>query len=243
MIEIWMILRWWLVIVGIGIVATPISWYLFGGEGGFGRIPTLGYAFAKPLGLLIVSYLFWILGSIGFLNNSVGGILVAISLTGLIAYRLQRLRQQSLRATIREHWRYMLIIELLFLVALLFMAWWRAQNPQISNTEKPMEFAFLNAIHRSPSFPPLDPWLSEFAISYYYFGYIIVSVIARLAVVPQAIAFNLGTAWLFAGTVTGAFAVIYNLIRLLGTATPSAENLPTTENLSSKLNRVPSCSP
>jgi YYY domain-containing protein len=90
--------------------------------------------------------------------------------------------------------------------------WVRAQNPSIAATEKPMEFAFLNSIGNSPAFPPLDPWLSGYAISYYYFGYVMTSVIARLAFVAEPIAFNLGIAWLVAGTGTAAFGLVYNLV-------------------------------
>jgi hypothetical protein len=43
-----------------------------------------------------------------------------------------------------------------------------------------MEFAFLNAILRSDAFPPHDPWLSGFGISYYYFGYVMMAVMTYL---------------------------------------------------------------
>jgi YYY domain-containing protein len=79
-------------------------------------------------------------------------------------------------------------------------------------TEKPMEFAFLNAILRSETFPPHDPWLSGFGISYYYFGYLMMAMLTRLSGVPSAIAFNLGITLLFALTVTGSYALVYNLI-------------------------------
>ena len=36
----------------------------------FGRLPDRGYAFTKMFGLLIVSYLFWITGSLGFIGNN-----------------------------------------------------------------------------------------------------------------------------------------------------------------------------
>jgi uncharacterized membrane protein len=58
----------------------------------------------------------------------------------------------------------------------------------------------------------LDPWLSGFGISYYYFGYLMTSVLARLAAVPSEIAFNLAIAWLTAATALGAFGLAYNLI-------------------------------
>ena len=61
-----------------------------------------------------------------------------------------------------------------------------------AGTEKPMELAFINAIMRSPTFPPSDPWLSGYAISYYYFGYVLVALLAKLTALPGAVAFNLG---------------------------------------------------
>ncbi|HOU41670.1 MAG TPA: DUF2298 domain-containing protein, partial [Promineifilum sp.] len=71
---------------------------------------------------------------------------------------------------------------------------------------------FLNGVTLSPTFPPLDPWLSGYGISYYYFGYVMTSLLARLAVVPTAVAFNLAIAWLVAGAAVGAFGVVYNLV-------------------------------
>ena len=51
----------------------------------------------------------------------------------------------------------------------------RAYNPDIAGTEKPMEFAFINGVLRSRFFPPQDPWLSGYGISYYYFGYVMLA--------------------------------------------------------------------
>ncbi len=213
-VDIFATLRWWLAIFVLGAAATPLTWYFFGRLTTNRKLPSLGYPFAKLVGLLLVSYFFWLLGSLGFLQNSVGGILFALLLTIALSTWAQAKRDQSIKGTLRENWQLFLFTELLFAACLFFWAYVRAQNPSIVNTEKPMEFAFLNAIGRSPSFPPLDPWLSGFAISYYYFGYVMVSVLARLAMVREAMAFNLGMAWLFAGTITGAFGVIYDLILL-----------------------------
>ena len=120
--------------------------------------------------------------------------------------------QQSLGSWLRENRWQIILTEIVFAVIFVTWIWVRAQNPAIAATEKPMEFAFLNSIGRSPSFPPLDPWLSGFAISYYYFGYVMTSVIARLAMVSEPLAFNLGIAWLIAGSATGAFGLVYNLL-------------------------------
>ena len=156
------------------------------------------------------------LGSLGFLNNSIGGILFALLFMSGLAVWSQRHRKQTVIETLVKHRRHILVTELLFLIALCFWAWVRAQNPQIAYTEKPMEFAFLNAVGRTSTFPPLDPWLSGFAISYYYFGYVMMSLLTRLSAVPAAVGFNLGTAWLFAATMTGAFGLIHDLVILAG---------------------------
>ena len=70
-----------------------------------------------------------------------------------------------------------------------------------------MELLFLNGVLRSEQFPPIDPWLSGFSISYYYFGYLIAGMLAQLAGVPAEFAFNLMLPTLFALTATGAFAI------------------------------------
>jgi YYY domain-containing protein len=204
--------RWWAALMLIGAAATPFAYYVLG------RLPDRGYAFVKLIGLLIVSYIFWLLGSLGFLNNNLGGILLAlVILVGLSAWSFYRQRSdeqdnQSVISWIKEHWRYVLVAELVFAVIFILWTWVRAQNPAITGTEKPMEFAFLNSIGRSPDFPPSDPWLSGFAISYYYFGYVMTSLVTRLAAVPEAVGFNLGLAWLVAATALGAFGLVYNLI-------------------------------
>ena len=156
--------------------------------------------------------LFWVLGSLGFLQNNLGGILAAVAIMGGLSLLAYRQIGGELRAWIWGQWTQILITELIFAILFGLWVWVRAQNPAISGTEKPMEFAFLNAVGRSGTFPPVDPWLSGFAISYYYFGYVMTSVLARLAAVSEPVAFNLGIAWLMAGTGVGAFGLVYNLI-------------------------------
>ncbi len=200
------ILKWWLVITLLGVAATPLAYRLLG------RLPDRGYAFNKMLGLLIVSYAFWLLGSLGILRNNLGGILAALVILLLLSIWAARDHRQQMFDWLRENRRYILLVELLFLLVFVLWSWVRAQNPAITATEKPMELAFLNSAGRSPIMPPLDPWLSDFAISYYYFGYLMTSILTRLAAVPEAVGFNLAIAWLAAGTAVGAFGLVYNLI-------------------------------
>ncbi len=204
--DIFAALRWWGVLFLLGTAVTPLAFYLFK------QLPDRGYAFVKMLSLLLVSYLFWFLGSLGFLQNNLGGILAAFAIVVGLSYWAYRRIGAELRAWIWGQWGHILLTELIFALLFGLWVWVRAQNPAIAATEKPMEFAFLNAVGRSATFPPVDPWLSGFAISYYYFGYVMTSVLARLAAVSEPVAFNLGIAWLMAGTGVGAFGLVYNLV-------------------------------
>jgi uncharacterized membrane protein len=115
-------------------------------------------------------------------------------------------------------WRHVLAVELLF--ALAFAGWCvaRSHMPRIEHAggEKWMEIAFLNSVLRSPQFPPQDPWLAGFGISYYYFGYLIVGLLIRMTAVPASIGFNLGLASLFALVCTGSYGIVYSLLARLG---------------------------
>jgi YYY domain-containing protein len=204
------VLAWWLIVTLMGWTAFPIAMRLFN------RLPGRGYALSKALGLLLVSYVFWLLCSFKLLANNVGGILIAwvIVLSLSLAFYLRREGNlNALREFVRARWRYILAAEVIFLVGLVGWAVFRSFDPDLVGTEKPMEFAFLNAILRSDTFPPHDPWLSGYAISYYYYGYVIVAMLTKLAATAPAVAFNVGIALLFALTLTGSFGVVYELIR------------------------------
>ena len=198
--------RWWLTLFVLGLLAIPLCHLLFG------RLADKGYAFSKMLALLITGYAFWLLGSLGFLGNNLGGVIVTVLLLIGLSYWAHRRQVLSLSQWFRANWQQIYITELLFMALFFAWVWVRSQNPSIAATEKPMEFAFLNAIGRSAQFPPHDPWLSGFSISYYYFGYVMTALVAKLAAVDEPIAFNLAVAWLVAGTGTGAFGLLYNML-------------------------------
>jgi len=227
MTEALLALRWYLVVQIFGLAALPLCLRLLR------HLPDRGYGVSKPLGLLLAGWAFWLLTTFGWTRNTVGGILVALALLAAAGLLLPSSTYSSsthsssthpsstapsLADWLRTRWRVVLVTELLF--TLTFAAWClvRAHMPRIETAggEKWMEIAFLRAILRSDTFPPHDPWLSGFIISYYYFGYVVVAMLTRLAAVPPPIAFNLGIATLFALTCTGAFSVVHNLIAAQG---------------------------
>jgi uncharacterized membrane protein len=203
-------IKWYLVVLLAGLLALPLAFRFFK------HLPDRGYAFTKPLGLLTIGYAFWLLGSFGFLRNDVASILLAAALiAGLGLFRLKRPGLVELRDWLRSQLPTIILIEVVFLVAFAALAWFRAYNPDVVATEKPMEFMFINSIMRSPAFPPNDAWLSGHAISYYYFGYVMIASLARLTGTTTAFAFNLGLALLFALAAVGSLGVVLNLVALV----------------------------
>jgi YYY domain-containing protein len=208
MTSIFSFLLWYITITLLGWITFPIA-YRF--------LPALadrGYTLARVLGLLLWGFFFWLLASIGVLQNDVGGVTLALLLlVGVSLWAGSRDRFQEVWTWVKDHKKLILISEILFLACFILWAFVRSANPEISATEKPMELAFINAILRSPAFPPNDPWLSGYSISYYYFGYVIVTLLIRITGVDSGIAFNLAIALWFALTALGAYGLIFNLLK------------------------------
>ncbi len=200
-------LLWYLTITMLGWLAFPVAHRFFPG------LPDRGYNLARALGLLLWAYLFWLLATFGFLQNDAGGLLFALALVvGITFWSAWRDRFKPVWAWIREHWRLVLTSELVFLGAFILWAVVRAMSPEIFGTEKPMEMAFINAIIHSSAFPPHDPWLSGYAISYYYFGYVMAAMLIEITGISSGVGFNLAIALWFALTTSGCFCIIFNLL-------------------------------
>jgi YYY domain-containing protein len=208
MISIVSFFLWYVTITLLGWLAFPIAYRLLP------ALPDRGYTLARALGLLAWGFIFWLLASLGVLQNSVSGVTLALCLVaGLTAWAVWGKRFPELREWVQSHKKLIVVSEVVFLAAFAILAFIRAANPDISGTEKPMELAFINSILRSPAFPPNDPWLSGYAISYYYFGYVIVTLLIRVTGVDSGIAFNLAVALWFALTALGAYGILFNLLR------------------------------
>lgn len=201
-------LSWYLLISVSGWLFFPIT-YRF--------LPALsdrGYASTRALGLLLWGYLVWILASLGIIHFSSGGILLSLALLiGLNFWLLRSTGITPLKEWLTSNKKYILTVEILFLVS--FMGWTlvRAANPEVLGTEKPMELAFINSILNSTTFPPHDPWLSGYGISYYYFGYVLVSLLAKILHTSGGVTFNLGISLIFALSAIGAYSLVYNLLK------------------------------
>lgn len=203
------VFAWWLWITLAGAAAFPLCLRLLGG------LPDKGYTLARALGMLLATFIFWLLASVGLLDNSAGGI--ALSWLLLLIVSLALYERSTERYGFVSWWRenraVVVAAELLFVALFFGWALFRAHQNDIIGTEKPMELAFFSAAQRSSAFPPSDPWMSGYAISYYYMGYVMWSALSTLSGVGSTVGFNLTVASLFALSGLTAFGVTYNLVR------------------------------
>ena len=202
-------LLWYVVISLAGLLLFPFTYRLFP------SLPDRGYSLSRIAVWLLWGFSFWLLTSLGLLqNNSVSIVFSFCILLAGSVWVLWKIDRQEFLQWFRSNRILILVSELLSILS--FLAWimLRATNPEIVGTEKPMELAFINAILNSPTFPPHDPWLSGYAISYYYFGYVLVAMIARLTGTSGGIAFNIAIALIFSLGALASYGVIYNLSKI-----------------------------
>ncbi|NDJ53525.1 MAG: hypothetical protein GYB68_10625, partial [Chloroflexi bacterium] len=212
------VILWYAIVSLFGLAAWPLAHRLLP------ALPDRGYTLSRALGLLLVGYGFWLFTSLGLLQNTVGAILLMLLiLVGLSIWALLTQPDDSVLTWLRENRRLVVTGEALFAVA--FFAWVivRAFNPELNGTERPMELMFLNGIRGSEVFPPRDPWLSGYAISYYYFGYVISAMLMDLTSVATAIGFNIALSTIFALTLLGSYGLVYNLVASLPSEHDPAE--------------------
>src|SRR5215212_9303369 len=80
-------LRFFVLIEVLGLAATPLA------AVAFARLPGCGVAFAKPLGLLLATWLVWVTGSVGLVPQGLGtwiGAVAVIVVAGALAWRRWR---------------------------------------------------------------------------------------------------------------------------------------------------------
>lgn len=206
-----MVLSWWLLATLAAAAVLPLCFRLLS------ALPDKGYTLARAAGLLLTGFTFWLLASLGFLRNETGSIilswLIVLAVSLFVFFRFREDEAFDLRGWWRDHRIAVIAAELLFAVVLLGWAFVRAQQNGLSGTEKPMDLAFMSAITRSNTFPPNDPWLSGYSISYYYFGYVIGAMFTKMSGVATTVGYNLWTSMLFALASVTTFGVVYNLVR------------------------------
>lgn len=197
-------LQWWLVLLVLGVGFLPLTSHLF--KPFFDK----GYIFSKLFGLIISSYVIFLLGLLHIISFSTfTSYFVFFVLAAIIIFSFRS--SQNILKLIKNNWKTFLLEELFFLIALFFWAYIRSFSPDIHGLEKYMDYGFINSILRGDYFPPKDMWFPPLFINYYYFGHLMTAVLTKLSNLPSNITFNLMLSTVFAFCITESFSIAANL--------------------------------
>lgn len=202
---------WWTILFIIGIIFLPLTTILFS------KFYDKGYIFSKVLGISLISYLIFLLGTLKLVSFSqFNSILIVLLFMGSFLF-LCRLNKsfafKNFLSIVATKWKCFVLEEGLFLICLLFWAFIRAHQPDIHNIEKFMDFGFVNSILRSTYFPPKDMWLANSTINYYYFGHLITAILTKISGITSSVTYNLMIASIFAFIFTESFSIGFNLLQ------------------------------
>lgn len=196
---------WVLLLIALQAISWPLVRRMFS------RLPDRGWAFARPITILLGGLFVWYPTSFGITSFRAIWSVAAMLLLAAVCWLLVR---RSSVSPGESHWRHNPIAvtaEWVFWLTFLFFLLLRSVNPDSWHPfwggEKPMEFAHLNAILRADTFPPEDPWYAGGLLNYYYFGTFLVANLIKITGIPAEIAFNLATPLFPAMLAAAAFSL------------------------------------
>lgn len=203
------LILWYLTLFLLGWLVYPIVRLALPG------LSDRGYPFARTVGLLLWAWMSWMAGSLGlsYSRPMIAWMLLLLAVIGGVLAFIQR---KELMEEVHTKWRYFLMVEGVFLLFFLLDLGIRIGNPDLwhpyKGGERPMDFSYLNAVLKSTSFPPYDPWFAGGYINYYYFGYVLVGTPVKLLGIVPTIAYNFILPTLFALLAINAFSVGWNVM-------------------------------
>lgn len=207
-------LVWYAFVFLLGLAAYPIARYALAGFGAY------AYPLGRVIGLALLAWLAWMGGSVGipFTRLSIG---VAALIVAGAGFGLWWRRKAQFKAEWNANRKFFVLVEILFLTFFLIDLLIRLGNSDLwhpsKGGERPMDFSYFNAVLKSTSFPPYDPWFAGGYINYYYYGFVIAGAPVKLLGIVPSIAYNFILPTWFAMIAIGAFAIGFNLLQGLKT--------------------------
>jgi len=204
------LLLWYVFIFILGLAVYPLIRLAMPG------LADKGYPLSRALGLVLFGWLAWMGGSIG-IPYTRPTIAIIFGLILLMGAGLAYIQRDELRDEWRTKKKYFLLVESVFLSFFIIDLIIRLGNPDLwhpaKGGERPMDFSYFNAVIKSTSFPPYDPWFAGGYINYYYYGFVLVGTPVKLLGIVPSIAYNFILPTLFAIVAICAFSIGWNLVK------------------------------
>ena len=193
---------WIVLLLALQVAAWPLASTVFR------AFPDGGWGLTRFIGMIVPATVLWWLASTGVLLFRAVWVAATFLLFALAMWLWLR---PGVRSKRRWDFRMIATAEVIFWGTFLVFLVFKLINPDSWQIywggEKPMEFAHINAILRSPSFPPVDPWYAQGFLNYYYYSFYLVAYLIKLTGIPTEYAFNLAQPLVMAVLASGTFSV------------------------------------
>lgn len=205
-------LQWYILIELLAVLAFILTFKLFH------KLPDQGFCISKVIGIILSSFISWIimsynLGKFEFspaISYISAGILALLSIIMLIQFYSKE-DFKNLFHFIDKRFGFILFVEAVFLIILISGAYIRAYSPDILSINKLQDLVYIKSIMSGTSLPPENIWLSGYKINYYYFGYFILANQINMSNIAINFSFNLIPATILGLIVISSGGIVYNL--------------------------------
>ena len=195
-------LRWYLVILAVGLGFYPLTSAMFSG------FSDRGWVFAKTIGIALSGFVVWLLGCIGVMSfTNAKCIIVTLILIG-VCWGIFTIRKETTLPDIDL----IILEEMLLLGVFLMWTYFTCFNPNATGTEKFMDYGFMAAMDRNPVMPTKDIWYGTDIINYYYGGQYYGVFIEKLCFVPVKQAYNLYRMTIAAFAFVLPFSIVWQMV-------------------------------
>jgi YYY domain-containing protein len=191
--EVGLVALWVVLFLLLGLVALPISTWLFPERARTGL--------AIPVALATLAVVGHLVGHVAFgWPAVVAGLAVLVAGSYVAAGRTE------------VDWRSYGEVGVVFTLAFGLVVAIRAVDPAaaplpIATGEKFLDFGLLRTLERSGSLPPEDMWFAGEPVKYYYGGHMLTVLLATLSDTAPRFAYNLALAGFYATLVSGAYGL------------------------------------
>ena len=199
-------LTWWLLAGLLGLIAMPLTGWLFSG------FEDKGWIFSKVLSIALIGYLEWFLVTtkvIPFTSGTCVGLMGTACLAGVAAFLYQG--RQGIECLPAARPELVLWEEVFFFAVFLIWTYLAGFNPAAYGTEKFMDYGFMEAMMRSATLPARDLWYSEGVINYYYGGQYFAVFLTKLSFSHVEKTYNLMRTFIAGFAFTMPFSLVYQM--------------------------------
>lgn len=208
-----LLLAWsYLVLLSLQFLALPAIFFV---SKKFSYIGDAFWGFARIFSLLFLSLTIWFLAFLKIPVNTDFGVsfilLILLLLSCFLSSKFFLKDKKFLIDFFKRFGKIILIEEIVFLAALVFLFITRSFQPEILGLEKFMDAGFIQAYLKSPTLPVEDIWFAGSSINYYSFGHFYNAILLHLWRMDLAYGYNFLLIALFGIFALELFSIGFNL--------------------------------